>query len=104
MRQPWNPPWTKPGHPPDKYIFALVTVGVTLHVGPAVQLASDLPQGYDKSELFAVDMFLCESIDINTQLNPGDKSAEARAIYKHMVEQAAVNKGNLPTCTYMHTI
>ena len=69
-----------------------------------VQFAPDLPERYNESERIAVDMFLCESIDINTQLSPGDKSAENKTIYNHMVAQAALNKGNLPTCTYMHTI
>ena len=66
----------------------------------AINLATDLPKDYNESNRVPVDMFLCDSIDIHTQLTPGDKSAENKGIFNHMLVEATFTQGNLPNCTY----
>ena len=52
------------------------------------QLDADLPPSYNTAERIQLDIFLCNSIDILTQLSPGEKSNLHKKIYNDMVKNA----------------
>ena len=52
------------------------------------QLDADLPPSYNTAERIQLDIFLCNSIDILTQLSPGEKSNVHKKIYNDMVKNA----------------
>ena len=52
------------------------------------ELAAVLPPSYNTSERIQLDIFLCNSIDIITQLSPGEKSNVHKKIYNDMVKNA----------------